>query len=375
MNNSDCHYCFDYLNRKNSELEFYSNRSHHRNLDLKINTLSDVYFLPGTKFRGGGLVQDNNYIPESYISSSAAKIYDYSVQNAEEFNGDAIYIGIFHNIWGHCLTDNLKHLWFTLDNEWMERHKSLPLVYSTIYGSSILPENFVWILSKLGITIDRLLPITAVTHFKKLIFPDQCFFHYGQEDNVCYTDEYSNLVTRIQNNIPSSSLQKVYFSRTKIKSKKDWGEIKIERAFANNGYSIFYPEQMTIEQQISIIKGASILATTEGSIAHNAVFLPLNGNLVILKKANYINGYQFLICELRKLNTTFIDIGRSTILFDKRYPYLGPFFMYVSCYLSQYLRIKKPIFPYISYFSYVLVSFCNKLIRNAKLFILRVINQ
>ena len=28
------------------------------------------------------------------------------------FNGTVIYLGMFFHIWAHCLTDNLKRVWF-----------------------------------------------------------------------------------------------------------------------------------------------------------------------------------------------------------------------------------------------------------------------
>ena len=67
--------------------------------------------------------------------------------------------------------------------------------------------------------------------------------------------------------IRSNGFDKVYFSRRKIfQNGREWGENNIERVFYNLGYKTIYPETLSIDEQINILRNCSHFATTEGSI-------------------------------------------------------------------------------------------------------------
>ena len=93
------------------------------------------------------------------------------------------------------------------------------------------------------------------------------------------------------------------------------GEYKIEKIFNENGYVSFYPEQLTLKEQISYIKSASELVTTEGTSSHMSVFLPNNAKLIILKRQKEYNKNQVLIDKLKNYQTTYINVFFNFIKF------------------------------------------------------------
>ena len=85
---------------------------------LGIQEIPMGYMLPFNSGRGGVLTGDLKYIDESFIHCTAGKSYPFDVNQVEYVDKTVVYIGLFHSIWGHCITDNLKHLWFMLDNKY-----------------------------------------------------------------------------------------------------------------------------------------------------------------------------------------------------------------------------------------------------------------
>ncbi|MBR0038306.1 MAG: DUF563 domain-containing protein [Bacteroidales bacterium] len=126
----------------------------------------------------------------------------------------------------------------------------------------------------------------------------------------------------------------VYFSRTKLQNGRDFGEKYIEESFANAGFTVIYPETLTLEQQFLILKNCKVFASTEGSISHNVMFCQDGVQSIIVRKTRSLNGYQFSSLSIRNSDSVWIDAHLSLFkIFDGSY---GPFFLYVNDNLSRY---------------------------------------
>lgn len=357
-----------------SQMSIWTGRNYFRDKQVKVHVFNNAVFLPGRDGKGG-LVVDDNYIPDSFIRAGRWSDRSYQINEEEliHYENDVVYLGLVHEIWGHCITDNLKHLWCLLDSEWREKHKDVKYVYSILYGKK-LPENFLWIIEKLGVPRENLLEIRYPTIFKTLYFPDASFSY--ENGFFTFTNHYRQLIEKISSGIAPANIQKVYFSRTKIKGslfsfKKDYGEKSIEELFKKQGYTIIYPEKLSVENCISIIKGARVLAATEGSVSHNSVFLQTGASLILLRKADIINWYQLALNEVNNLDVTMIDVGKSNVFFDDDCKAMGPFFIYMSRnLLSFFNNSEKYHFPIWSYFRYAIWSRTSKVLRYVKLFII-----
>lgn len=339
---------------------------------LTVKKLSNAYVLPYNAETNGGVVgSDKTYYKHSHLHRGGGTSYEFDFNDIEIVDDDVVYIGMFFNLWGHCITDELKLLWIMLDDKYSSL-KQYKFVYVPMQNFKF-NSNFAFILNKLGIDVSSLIPITKVTKFRTVYLPDDCFICDEATELRYYTKEYLNIINFVTKDIrQNNTYKKIYFTRSKIKNKKDTGEKFIENVFKKMGYEIFSPENLTFEEQVSLLKGCDYFATTEGSCAHNAIFMNENRNITIIRKASYINNYQLCIDSAEKLNVTYIDAYYSTLTKDK-YEYMGPFFMYQTKYLSDYSNLKYKGFPLFYYLvNYRLYFFMSKIYTKIKLMLKKI---
>jgi len=286
-------------------------------------TLLPFKYLDDNLIGGGVLTQTGEHFS---VIDTGEERYDFSEKEVENKDVVAVYLGLFHPKWGHCITDNIKKLWFLFTPEY-EKLKSdnIQLVY-TVFDGFQLNGNFLELLSLLGVDLKLLNPIEKATKFKKLYIPDDSFFQKGR--HRYYTEEFKSLLNRIPKLDGISKYDKVYFTRTAF-SGADYGEKDVEKFFKKLGYKIIAPEKLSFKEQLSVLSNCNTFASTEGSIAHNSLFLKENSTLIVIRKADYINSYQFPINELKNLKVTYIDAHLS-IFNHQNQPWIGPFFMYVN---------------------------------------------
>lgn len=344
-----------------TKLEKLLKKDYRCNKKLVVEKLTNAYILPYNKETNGGVVgEDKTYYKHSHLHRGGGTSYSFDNNDVTRINEDVVYLGMFFNLWGHCITDELKLLWFLLDTDY-QFLKNCKLVYIPMQDFKF-SENFSYILNKLGLDTSKLIPITTITQFNHVYLPDDCFVCDDSTNLRYYTDEYLNLINFITNDIyADTTYSKIYFTRTGLKNKKDTGEKYIENVFREMGYKVISPEKLSFEQQVSLLKGCNYFATTEGSCAHNALFMNEGSNIIIIRKASYINEYQLCIDFAKKLDVTYIDSYYSTLA-PKNYEYFGPFFLYQSKFLSEYFGLKYKGFPFFYYlFSYRLYFFLRKI--------------
>ena len=132
--------------------------------------------LPDSVGLGGIVDSKGNFIEESFIHPGTNEIYT-PYEKVEVASEPVIYFGMLVNIWGHCLTDNIKRLWFFFSNSYNKYFKKYPIVYVPMwYG--IIP-NFAKLLEVMGFNVNNLRPITKPTKFPLVIMPDASLFPDG----------------------------------------------------------------------------------------------------------------------------------------------------------------------------------------------------
>ena len=267
--------------------------------------------------------------------------YPINEQEVIENSYDAIYLGLFHPKWGHCLTDNLKKIWFLFSSEYEKiKHNDIKFIYTAFDGFQ-LNGNFLELLSLLGVEVEKLILVEKVSRYKKIYIPDDCFIF----DNYkrFYTNEYCDLLNRIPVYQSNKIFTKIYFSRKSFDT-VDFGEEDIEGFFSKNGFKVIYPEKLSLVEQLKLLQHCETFAATEGSISHNAIFCRENTNLVVIRKTDCVNEYQMCVNSLRNLNVTYIDAHLSVFNHMEVYsnePWGGPFFMYVNENLQRYAKSKS----------------------------------
>ncbi len=189
-------------------------------------------------------LQDPNYLYLPHI-----KPWKYSDQ-------EVIYGGIFHSHYGHFLVEALQRLWYT-------KGCKLPIVWSGglgyfFSGSKLSPwQNDIF--QKLNIQNEHIF-LTEPTQFSKVHFPEP-----GMSINTHLHPEHAAFLGAFENTPIEGKY--VYFSRSKIRGCAN--EEQLEELLKKRGWSIVYPETMTVAQQLKAMSTAQVCFMVGGSAQHS----------------------------------------------------------------------------------------------------------
>ena len=284
-----------------------------------------------------------DYSGEFILNTGLHEGYDGSYQyNPGEVESKslkkALFLGTWSSVYGHCITDNIKKFWFLFTEEGQNILNS-PEEYDIIYVNLAGDQRADYmqdIVLSLGLNLARFCAITSIVRYQYVIIPDNSLI---LRDGVrYYTVEYKNLIDKIKNSCPNHpSFKKVYLTRSKIHDGKDFNEKSIEVEFVKKGYKVISPEQLTFQEQVSLMKGCEQLVSTVGSISHQVLFCSSGVSVVLLNKADYVNGYQLAINKLAQVDVMYIDSHNSL---HSKPLWKGPFFLWKTRQFCQYMGIK-----------------------------------
>ena len=311
--------------------------------------LFDVTLLPYMKLHdniGGGLVDRNGqYIDGTGIHSGLGCGYNFKKTDYVRTD-TVVFLGLWPNIWGHCLTDNIRRLWVLDNEEFMEAYGKLKFIYIP-FGEKKLIPNFVSLLRMIGTDKIELEPVETITRFKKVILPDECFIRRNDGPRSFvkefgtrfYTSEYKSIIERIRHYGRSHYIENgkksIYLSARKRSRYNEQGERKLEIYFRNLGYEIIYPEEYSFVEQLNIFLNCSEFASSIGSISHNIVFLNDHTKVCLIPRTAFIPEYQLALDTLHDLKISYIDSTLS-VFPDLNTPWTGPNYYIISDQLQKY---------------------------------------
>ena len=293
---------------------------------------------------GGVLDSTHHYVSTSGILSRAGVTtypekdsrvfeqyvgYGYEVNDAElEFvDEDIVYVGFIFNHWGHFLIDFCTRLWAA---DVYPGHKLVFITYEKAHVN--LHDNIWRFMELLGIDLKNVLFINQPTKFKKVFVPECAY-----QTNSYYSDLYLDLFEKVARNAKQIGIEydKVYFARTAYKAAidKEIGEESLVNLFKTNGYTIVFPEHLSLDEQIEVIRNSSIIAGITGSVTHNMLFAKPEQKLILLNKTYIKNVVQSDVNILRQLNTTYIDCFKAYLPVTMGF---GPFLISVSRELEEF---------------------------------------
>lgn len=280
-------------------------------------------------------------VPESSLTYGVTEVYDPDEAETEYIDEDVIYLGFLWPGYGHALMDSMKQAWFPFSEQGKQfaGRKLVYIVADRMTG--YLREMF----SLAGINLDDCLWVKKPTRFRSVLVPDPSrYYVLGAEFSThAYTKEYCDTIERMiaeaLRRRPVKHIDKLYFARTTRVERRS--RKLIEGPIREGGFTVVVPDKLSVAEQISMLQGCKVFMATDGSLAHNAVFLPEGTELVLLRKCFEINPYSTQIIEQRKLRATIIDCHLSTI--GKGYK---PFFYYANKLLCDYLGIRRKPFPF-----------------------------
>lgn len=331
--------------------------SHRFDEALNVRVQSDAYVAPYVDWdRSIGCVLDSNgnVVKDSECQEWKEDGGYYNIHQSKTENKDAIFLGFIVTVFGHSFTDDLRKLWF-VDTPLFKSlvADGVEVVYTTSWNLP-LPDAVREIMIRSGYDISKARHISKLTHFNRIYIPDNCVKEtpHGR----VYSKEYEQIINCIKNSfidIGGRVCDKVYFTRSKYSagSGKEYGESSIERVFAHLGYVIVAPEELSITEQIYMVRSCHFFAATEGSVAHLSLFCNPGTNVCIVNKVNYLNFHQVMINEFADLNVTYIEAHHSSRA-DLNHPWWGPFYLCVTKYLERFAGRRFFHMPYWLCFSY-----------------------
>jgi len=336
--------CSRVLDKSFFENKLFSN--HFSNKKLNYSVLKNCFIIPHPSHGFGGLVNEKkDYIKDSALHNLIHKV-EYNFPNCDDcISETVIYFGVISKGWGHFLTDSLKRAWFFLNNNDFDNYKIIAISDDDKEPAG----NFRRIFELLGIDLKRFVFINKNTKLKSVIYPDSSFFCDETDNRRYFTNEYRETIRKIKDasiyNSKYENIHKVYFPfsnyrRNKHSLKRAIGEKNIEKLFKNAGYAIIRPEKLSVDDQISLLKNAEWMASTDGSCSHNSIFLNDYSNLIIIPRGPYSSEYQDALNFVNDLKIYYIDSSLSVFCKEES-PWGGPFYFYSSDNLLSFFHTKK----------------------------------
>ena len=327
----------DYLYDKNAVAKHFG-KNHFVDRKLHFKIIKDATVLPHKNiyvngwwtWGFGGIVDARGeFVKESFVANDRGAAYT-PTEDVHYSPETVLYLGMFYPVWGHCITDNIRFMWFTASDEFKKYFNECPQIYlpwnipQDEGGGLIFLEhqkNFRRLLEILDIDVGKLRPITQPTRFANVILPDESFF--VKDGEKFFTNEYRETIDRarnfaLKNRTPSA--KKVYFFYGRNQVGEEW----LAQYFRSKGYEIVSPEKLSLDEQLNVLINAQSFASTLGSLSHNLLFLRDGTEAILIPRtAEYFTYYQSALDQVNQLNVNYVDSSLS--IFEAQVKNLGPF--------------------------------------------------
>lgn len=315
---------------------------------LGFRVYEDAIILPqldGRFATGGAVSSRGDLIPDTTLHEGIEGRYAYDVCEVVDIDADAIYVGYFFSCWGHVITDVIKKLWFLSSPDGQRLVADGAQVCYLPEPGNKLEGVALEVCRLLGIDTRKMIPIRSLTRYRRLYVPDNSFM--DSADVKLWTDTYCSMIRAIREAVPvpAGSPERIYLSRRRFSSwQREMGERELEEAYRREGFTVIYPERLSIEEQIGLLRGCRELVSTDGSVAHNVVFCEPGVRQTILLKSDFINPYQLAIDEAFGIGATLVPVHRS-VCNNPLTPWMGPFYLSATPQLEQHLGHLLPRRP------------------------------
>lgn len=258
----------------------------------------------GTLHSTGFVLDENHkYVLTSsnrkYKSGARSEYIATDVSNVSNVSRKAIYLGCIISHWGHFILEGLNRVWFLKQ---LDAYKDYDLVYH-LYGD--YADKFFNFLRLLGVPTERLCKLDNNVCYEELIVPE-----ISTELGKFWTQEYKDTIDSLTKHISPIYSEKLYLSRLKFDDDL-LGEKEIQNNFRKNGYRVVYPERLSFEKQVALLKGAKQIACISGTTAHNLIFASNNIRCTILERCGTPNLVQSFINEMRNFEVDYIKASYS----------------------------------------------------------------
>ncbi len=268
------------------------------------------------------VVKEWDYVSPLRINPSTVKI--------NYVDADVIYFSIPQSHFGHILTGTMAFAYILLDDRY-KNHKIAFIDNKPNEAELILLEH-------LGIARDNVITITEYTQFKSVVvvkpslriswiplklIPKKILLRILRI-NIEFIDTFRVIAKKFYDTGTGNtqSPNKIYFSRKCFPSNHITCEDRFERVFEENGFKIYYPEQLPLDEQIRLVANADVYACIQGTLEHHSLFMKDGAALVVMSRSSERTERQVLINRLQtNLKHTYLRTNVQPIK-DRRSPYI-----------------------------------------------------
>lgn len=268
---------------------------------LQIQNLSDAICLPRQVIiYNNALVEDSfrRYNPtHKHVQLQGIKP---GVYNLPRFRQEAIEIG------GLCFFldsehgDHYGHLTLeTLSRCWALEH--LDVKELKIISSNRNLSVLAMLLQPFGVGAHQLVQFREQIRVRNLLVATQAY-QLEQEANPALLSVWDTIGAYFNQ---SSKSARIYVSRSRWKKQRLLiNEVEVENAFQDFGFEVVYPELLSLPEQISLFRHASLIAGPGGSNMYNLVYAASGTRAAILVSENFAPPNDAIICSLKDIHLT-----------------------------------------------------------------------
>lgn len=224
-------------------------------------------------------------------------------KNIAYMDVDAVFVGNVYPQFGHFLLEHMNRAYAVLD----KKYKNAKFVLINNKDVNPVPNYMFELLELLGVKRENILIVNETTQFRNVYVPVQGF-NIPVYSSVAFGKIYDAIAKNVKS--PKQTFDKIYVSRTAMKTRRTFGEKTVQKIFEKNGYKVICPETLPLTEQIGLVKNARVLAGCAGTALHLALFMKPGGTVVQIKRnrqAKCNADIQNLINDTKKLNGIFIS--------------------------------------------------------------------
>ena len=274
----------------------------------------------------GALVQDSLQLRNKIVQRAPKFISPTKILDIE-----AVYIGTLEDHFGHFLLEHTNRLYPVLHIKYKHmkyvilNNRNLPKVSDFVYE----------FLQILGINESDIFIINDNVKIKRLYIPPVAF-EIPNKSSSAFCKTFDAAAAYAQ---PAHRIKKVYVSRERLSERATFGEQQIRQLFERNGFTVIYPEQLSLYEQICYMKHCKCLAGIAGSALHLSLFMPKGSKVIQIKRNKLLAdnaSTQYLLCKTKHCDFVLVDCACEILPTHhwSEFPQIiGP-----TKYLKQFLR-------------------------------------
>lgn len=220
-------------------------------------------------------------------------------------NDEVYFAGHAWAHYGHFLMDAMARFWAL-----QEFPDTMPVLYTDRLAKGYKDLPYVApVIDALGLR-DRAFSVARPTRFKRLILPTASMQNVHR---VFHAHARPHLVTArfLLKDYPSEFKGKrVYLSRSKLGKnlRQSAQEAMLEDHLKRDGFTVVYPETLSLLQQVDIFNNAAAIAGTAGSAFHTSLFsLPDFDGKIAMLSWDKINNRYLMVDLIKSYAITYVN--------------------------------------------------------------------